>query len=329
MRNKSHWTNIVHLFRTGRPLNPVIELNNLTKVYKGNVLAVNKLSFKVSRGSILGFVGPNGAGKTTTIRMLIGLLKPTTGSASVNGYDVKTELSMVKKSIGYLPQDFGLYSFMKVEEYLDYVSKFYPITIGQEKLQQDAMETVGLTHLSNRRIRTLSTGEKQRLGIAQAILHNPDIIFLDEPTSSLDPIGRQEVYQVLSKLIEEDKTIFISSHILAELVKVITDLVIIKNGSLLFSGSVKELLSQYAQRQQRQFRLSFDFLDEDLLAHIQDTSYVQYITRLSNNEILVEVDNVKQAKIELIKLIADSDSVLNTFSSTNKDLEKIIINLIA
>lgn len=307
----------------------MIELNNLTKVYKGNILAANKLTFKVSRGTILGFVGPNGAGKTTTIRMLIGLLKPTAGTASVNGYDVRTELSKVKKSIGYLPQDFGLYPFMKVEEYLDFVCKFYPIITERKKLRQQALETVGLTHLSNRRIRTLSTGEKQRLGIAQAIFHNPDIIFLDEPTSSLDPIGRQEVYQVLSKLIKEGKTIFISSHILAELVKVITDLVIIKSGSLLFSGSVKELLSKYAQRQQRQFRLSFDLLDEDLLVHIRGASCVQHITMLSSNEILVEVDDIKQAKTELIKLIANSNSVLNTFSSTNEDLEKIIINLIA
>lgn len=309
-------------------MNAVIELNNLTKVYKGNILAVNKLSFKVSKGSILGFVGPNGAGKTTTIRMLIGLLKPTTGTARVNGYDVKTELSEVKKSIGYLPQDFGLYSFMKVEEYLDFVCKFYSIITERKKLQQQVLETVGLLHLFNRRIRTLSTGEKQRLGIAQAILHNPDIIFLDEPTSSLDPIGRQEVYQVLTRLIKEGKTIFISSHILAELVKVITDLVIIKSGSLLFSGSVKKLISQYAQRQQRQFRLCFDLLDEDLLAHIQGASWVQHITRLSNNEIVVEVDDVKQAKLELIQLIANSNSVLNTFSSTNEDIEKIIINLI-
>jgi len=310
-------------------LKPVIELNNLTKVYKGNILAANKLTFKVSRGTILGFVGPNGAGKTTTIRMLIGLLKPTAGTASVNGYDVRTELSKVKKSIGYLPQDFGLYPFMKVEEYLDFVCKFYSITTERKKLRQQALETVGLTHISNRRIRTLSTGEKQRLGIAQAILHNPDIIFLDEPTSSLDPIGRQEVYQVLTKLIKEGKTIFISSHILAELVKVITDLVIIKNGSLIFSGSIPELLSKYAQQQQRQFRLCFDLLDKDLLAHIQDASCVQQITMLSSNEMLIEVGDIKQAKIELIKLIADSKSVLNTFSSTNEDLEKIIINLIA
>ncbi|MFQ5819969.1 MAG: ABC transporter ATP-binding protein [Candidatus Heimdallarchaeota archaeon] len=307
----------------------MIELNNLTKVYKGNVLAVNKLTFKVTRGTILGFVGPNGAGKTTTIRMLIGLLKPTAGTASVNGYDVNSELSNVKDCIGYLPQEFGLYPFMKVDEYLDFVSKLYTIATERKELQQQALETVGLNHLSNRRIRTLSTGEKQRLGIAQAIFHNPDIIFLDEPTSSLDPIGRQEVYQVLTRLIKEGKTIFISSHILAELVKVITDLVIIKSGSLLFSGSVNELLSKYAQRQQRQFRLSFDLLDEVLLAHIRDASCVQYITRLSSNEILVGVDDVKQAKIELIRLIANSNSVLNTFSSTNEDLEEIIINLIA
>lgn len=310
-------------------MNAVIELNNLTKVYKGNVLAVNKLTFKVTRGTILGFVGPNGAGKTTTIRMLIGLLKPTAGTASVNGYDVNSELSNVKDCIGYLPQEFGLYPFMKVDEYLDFVSKLYTIATERKELQQQALETVGLNHLSNRRIRTLSTGEKQRLGIAQAIFHNPDIIFLDEPTSSLDPIGRQEVYQVLTRLIKEGKTIFISSHILAELVKVITDLVIIKSGSLLFSGSVNELLSKYAQRQQRQFRLSFDLLDEVLLAHIRDASCVQYITRLSSNEILVGVDDVKQAKIELIRLIANSNSVLNTFSSTNEDLEEIIINLIA
>lgn len=310
-------------------MNAVIELNNLTKVYKGNILAVNKLTFKVTRGTILGFVGPNGAGKTTTIRMLIGLLKPTAGTASVNGYDVKSELSKVKECIGYLPQDFGLYPFMKVDEYLDFVGKLYTIATERKELQQQAMETVGLNHLSNRRIKTLSTGEKQRLGIAQAILHNPDIIFLDEPTSSLDPIGRQEVYQVLTRLIKEGKTIFISSHILAELVKVITDLVIIKSGDLIFSGSVKELLSKYTQRLQRQFRLSFDLLDEDLLAHIRSASCVQHITMLSSNEILVEVDDVNQAKSELIKLIANSNSVLNTFSSTNEDIEKIIINLIA
>jgi ABC-2 type transport system ATP-binding protein len=294
------------------------------------VLAVNNLTFNVEKGSILGFVGPNGAGKTTTIRILTGLLNPTSGSAWINGYDVKTQLSKVKRSIGYLPQDFGLYDYMRVYEYLDLIGKMYGIRSGRKEIYSQILETVGLDHLTKRKIATLSTGEKQRLGIAQTIVHDPEIIFLDEPTSSLDPIGRREVYQVLRKLIREGKTVFISSHILAELAKIITDVVVIKEGNLLFSGSVKELLAKDSSLAQKsQLKLSFEMLDEELIERIKKSSGIKSVSKITNTEILIEVKDLEQAKINLIKLIANSNSILDTFTSTSGDLEDIILEMIA
>jgi ABC-2 type transport system ATP-binding protein len=294
------------------------------------VLAVNNLTFNVEKGSILGFVGPNGAGKTTTIRILTGLLNPTSGSAWINGYDVKTQLSKVKRSIGYLPQDFGLYDYMRVYEYLDLIGKMYEIRSGRKEIYSQILETVGLDHLTKRKIATLSTGEKQRLGIAQTIVHDPEIIFLDEPTSSLDPIGRREVYQVLRKLIREGKTVFISSHILAELAKIITDVVVIKEGNLLFSGSVKELLAKDSSLAQKsQLKLSFEMLDEELIERIKKSSGIKSVSKITNTEILIEVKDLEQAKINLIKLIANSNSILDTFTSTSGDLEDIILEMIA
>ena len=308
----------------------VIELNGLTKSYGGKVLAVNNLTFSVDKGAILGFVGPNGAGKTTTIRMLTGLLNPTSGSAWINGYDVETQLSKVKRSIGYLPQDFGLYEYMSVYEYLDLVGKMYGIRSGRKEAYSRTLETVGLDHLSKRKIATLSTGEKQRLGIAQTIVHDPEIIFLDEPTSSLDPIGRREAYQVLSKMTLEGKTVFISSHILAELTKVITNVVVITEGNLLFSGSVKALLSKASRPDQRsQLKLSFRKLDERLVERIKKSPWIENVSRLTNSELSVEVRDPEQARIDLVKLIASSDSILDSFTSTSGDLEGVILDMIS
>jgi len=224
----------------------MIEIKGLTKKF-GDLVAVNDLTFCIERGDAFGFVGPNGAGKTTTIKMLATLLLPDNGTATVNGHDVLKEPEAVRACIGYMPDFFGVYDDMKVWEYLDFFAAAYRVPAQKRpQLISDVLDLTDLGHKRDDYVDALSRGMKQRLCLAKTLVHDPDVLLLDEPASGLDPRARIEIRELLQELVKMDKTILISSHILPELAELCNKVAIIEGGKLVLAGDVKEISSQLA-----------------------------------------------------------------------------------
>jgi ABC-2 type transport system ATP-binding protein len=221
----------------------VVETKNLTKTY-GAFTALNDLSIHVNRGQILGFIGPNGAGKTTTIKILVGLSKPTSGSATIAGVDCSQNASKIKQLVGYMPDKFGSYDNMRVHEYLDFFGAIFGIPGKVRKARiQEVMETTNTTYMQDRYVESLSHGMQQRVGIARTLLHNPEVLILDEPANGLDPKARIEMRQLLLQLAAQGKTLIVTSHILPELSRICNVVAIVTAGKLRAFGSVDEVMS--------------------------------------------------------------------------------------
>jgi len=225
----------------------IIETENLTKVYDGT-RAVDHLNLRVKRGSVFGFLGPNGAGKTTTILLLLGLIQPTEGKAYVAGIDVQEKPVEVKKISGFMPAESSPYPTLSALENLLYFAKFYRIPREEaEKRAKELLELVGLSDAANKKVGAFSTGMKQRLLLAQALINDPEVLFLDEPTNGLDPKGAVELRELVRDLKKEGKTIFFSSHILPEVEEVSDEIGIISSGKLLISGSQEEIKRKFIE----------------------------------------------------------------------------------
>lgn len=222
----------------------MIEIRGLTKRY-GQLTAVDNLWLTVERGDAMGFIGPNGAGKTTTIRMLATLLKPDAGTAIVGGHDIHKEPVVVRGMLGYMPDFFGVYEDMMVWEYLDFFAAAHRVPRSKRPgLIGDVLELTDLGHRRDDSVNSLSRGMKQRLCLAKTLVHDPDVLLLDEPASGLDPRARMEVRELLRELCKLEKTLLISSHILPELAGLCNKIAIIEEGKLVTSGSVDEIHTQ-------------------------------------------------------------------------------------
>jgi ABC-2 type transport system ATP-binding protein len=220
-----------------------INVSNLTKYY-GNNLAVDNISFEVSRGEILGFLGPNGAGKTTTMKIVTTYMPPTSGTVKVDGLDVEEKSLEVRKKIGYLPELNPLYNDMTATEYLDYVAALDGIPQDKIRKRRNEMINVcGLENMRDREIGALSKGYRQRVGLAQAMINDPEIIILDEPTSGLDPNQIIEIRNLIKKLGKQ-KTVILSTHILSEVQATCSRVIIINKGKIVADGAVEELQSR-------------------------------------------------------------------------------------
>ena len=225
-----------------------VETFGLTRHY-GNLTALNQLDLTVHRGDLFGFIGSNGAGKTTTLRILSTFLSPSIGTARVLGHDVVREANQVRRILGYMPDFFGVYKDMEVTEYLDFFAACYRIGAARrEKTISDVLELVGLSEKKGSLIGALSRGMQQRIGLARVLVHDPEILLLDEPASGLDPRARIEMMAILQELQRLGKTILISSHILSELQSLCNRVAIIEKGSLIYSGPVQGVQDQFAQK---------------------------------------------------------------------------------
>lgn len=223
---------------------PAVHTTQLTRVY-GNMVALNNLNLTVNRGDLFGFIGSNGAGKTTTLRILATFLTPSSGRADVLGHDVVKDADAVRHIIGYMPDFFGVYKDMEVTEYLDFFGACYKIPSGKrEKTVTDVLELVGLSEKKGALIGALSRGMQQRLGLARVLIHDPQLLLLDEPASGLDPRARIEMMAILQELQRMGKTIIISSHILSELQTLCNRVAIIEKGKLIYSGPVQGVHTQ-------------------------------------------------------------------------------------
>ncbi len=227
----------------------MIEVQNLTKQY-GEITAVNGISFRVERGEILGLLGPNGAGKSTTMKILTGFLPATSGQALVAGHNVATESLQARRHIGYMPENTPLYPNMTVRRYLTFMASLKGVTARERsRAVAAAMESTGTTHVANRLIKHLSKGYRQRVGLAQAIVSDPDILILDEPTIGLDPTQIIEIRHLISAMAQR-RTVILSSHILPEVSEVCERVVIINRGQVVASETTKGLARQLQKTQQ-------------------------------------------------------------------------------
>jgi ABC-2 type transport system ATP-binding protein len=227
---------------------PVVVTKNLTKRY-GGFVALDNLTINIDRGQILGFIGPNGAGKTTTIKILVGLSRPTSGTATIAGVDCALDSSRIKKMVGYMPDVFGAYENMRVREYLDFFGASFKIPRKQRMIRiEEVMETTGSSYMKDLFVESLSHGMKQRVAIARTLLHNPEVLILDEPANGLDPNARIEMREILLKLASMGKTLIVTSHILPELSRICNTVAIITQGKLRAFGTLDQIMRNLRQR---------------------------------------------------------------------------------
>ncbi len=226
----------------------MLEINNLIKQY-GKFKAVDDLNLSIEPGTVFGFVGPNGAGKTTTMKIMSGLLTASSGSVFINGIDVTKSPEKLREKIGYMPDFFGVYDNLKVDEYMDFYAGTYYIPYDRRKdIIDNLLELVDLTDKKQSYVDSLSRGMKQRLCLARSLVHDPDILILDEPASGLDPRARIEMKEVLKQLKTLGKTIIISSHILPELAEMCSQIGIINKGKLVVQGAINDIMRDLSKK---------------------------------------------------------------------------------
>lgn len=305
-----------------------IRCEGLSKRF-GEVEALIDLNLEIPAGSVFGFLGRNGAGKTTAMRLLTGLAHPTAGRAWLAGVETTNGDSVARVRFGYLPQDPAFYSWMTAFEYLDYVLSLFQKPYKERKGSiAEVLEQVGLQKAARRRIGGFSGGMQQRLGIAQALVHNPPVLLLDEPTSSLDPAGRYELLDLIDRLGAE-RTVFLSSHILADVERVCDTIGVIHEGRLLFVSDRKELMERY---ETNIVHLEFEDDGLDHLAGFSDfLSGLPWVANVhrDKNSIRIAVKNVAMAKSDLIPLIAERRLLLNRYEWVRPTLEEIFLQVSA
>ena len=308
---------------------PVVVINNLTKKY-GDLLALKDLSISVDRGRILGFIGPNGAGKTTTIKILVGQARPTSGSASIAGADCVRESKKIKRLVGYMPDRFGTYDNMRVHEYLDFFGAAFSIPRSKRiKRISQVMDVTGCTYMKDRFVESLSHGMKQRVGIARTLLHDPDVLILDEPSQGLDPKARIEMRELLLQLAGMGKTLIVTSHILPELSRICDQLAIITRGRLRAFGTQDEIMRMVTQQR---------MMEVQLLSAAQASQVVDVVRRhveadteitASPAEAIVRFRTSRSDK-ELKELLADLIGVgldVSQFREVQMDLEDTFLSI--
>mgnify|MGYP001094575594 FL=1 len=306
----------------------IIETRGLTKKY-GRITALSEMDLTVEEGAIFGFVGPNGAGKTTTMRILATVLRPTAGEAWVAGHSVLTQRREVRRVIGYMPDFFGVYGDMKVWEYLDFFAACYEIPAGTRRhLTDELLELVDLSHRRDDYVDTLSRGMKQRLCLARALAHDPLVLILDEPASGLDPRARIEIRALLRELRAMGKTIFVSSHILADIEEICTHIGIIEAGQLVAAGTLAEMRQRIYT--QHIVRVKLTSLVEEAQAWLAGHPAVLQVEQLTDNDgnmLRATVAGDEESLVRLLReLIGAGFPVLAFYEETGK-LEDLFIRL--
>jgi ABC-2 type transport system ATP-binding protein len=313
-----------------KPIEPfVIETHALNKTFKG-VQALKSIDLTVKPHSIFGFLGPNGAGKTTTIKLLLGLSRPTGGSARVFGHDIRTDSVTIRKRIGYLAQDPRYDESLTARETLRFTAHFFfsgPKAAIEERID-DTLQLVGLEDKADRNIKGFSGGERQRLGIAQAQINYPDLLILDEPAASLDPMGRRDVLEVMERL-RKHSTIFYSTHILDDVQRVSDSVAILNHGELVAQAPIEELLNGSGGIV---YHLDLKGAAEGVSQNLRTLPWVLSITEQPVNGHIswrVAVKDEGTAEDQLLRLVLSNPAVkVSEFGREKYDLEEVFMNLV-
>lgn len=302
----------------------LLYINNLTKKY-GSFTAVRQLSLHIPEGDLFGFVGPNGAGKTTTIRMVCGLLRATSGSIKIGNVKGAVGSKEMKRMIGYVPDFFGVYDNLKVREYMDLYGSMYGMYSRDiAKLTNDLLELVNLSDKKEDYVDTLSRGMKQRLCVARALLHNPKLLLLDEPSSGLDPRARVEMKELLKNLHSMGKTILISSHILSELSEMCTSIGIMNHGQLITAGRIEEIMYQISGGRRIHIQISSGM--ETAVRMLQEHAGVA-VESVRENEVIITNSGTDEEISVLIGELIQKKVVLTGFYKEEGNLESLFMQL--
>lgn len=300
----------------------MIELREFGKDY-GEFTAVESLDLKIEEGEMFGFIGPNGAGKSTSIRFLATLLRASRGDGSINGYSVSEDPMNVRRSVGYMPDAFGVYDGMKVWEFLDFFAVAYKIGRTQRKqVIKDVLELLDLTYKRDDFVNGLSRGMKQRLCLAKTLVHDPPVLILDEPASGLDPRARIEVKALLKELRRMGKTILISSHILTELADCCTSIGIIERGKLLMHGPIDEVYQRIRGNQVIEARLGENF--DAGLSIIRSNPEVRDV-QVDGTKIVIEFTSAEHNPAELLKSLINHNVEVINFGQKDPNLEDVFM----
>jgi ABC-2 type transport system ATP-binding protein len=300
----------------------MIELKNFRKEY-GEFVAVENLNLKIEAGEMFGFIGPNGAGKSTTIRFLATLLRATRGEGLVNGHSVTKDPIGVRRSVGYMPDNFGVYDGMKVWEFLDFFAVAYQVPRARRKaVLSDVLELLDLTHKRDDFVNGLSRGMKQRLCLAKTLVHDPPVLILDEPSSGLDPRARLEVKALLKELRKMGKTILISSHILTELADCCTSIGIIERGQLLLHGPIEKVYRQIQRNRTLEVRFAGELAAGVSL--IRSDPKVREVI-VDTRSCVVELEGGDADVQRLLRQLAAADVGLVSFADKEPTLEDVFM----
>ncbi|RMD48779.1 MAG: ABC transporter ATP-binding protein [Ignavibacteria bacterium] len=296
----------------------IIEVKGLTKKF-GNLTAVNSLDLNVYRGDVFGFLGPNGAGKSTTIRMLLSLIKPTKGKIKIFGMDLKHHRNEILARIGAIVEKPDLYKYLTAYKNLEILGRISGVDVSKKRIME-MLELVGLAERANSKVKTFSHGMKQRLGIAQALLHDPELIILDEPTTGLDPQGMKEIRDMILHLSQDKrKTIFLSSHILREVELIATRMIIINKGQTQVEGKVEDLLAS------DEMEVKVDIDEPDLaISAINESKWKNSLISSNKNQLVFKLNNDDVPKLN--KYLVLKNVTVRSFVPT-RSLEEYFLKI--
>ena len=303
----------------------MIKVENLTKKY-GELAALDGVSFEMREGEVIGALGPNGAGKTTLLRVLVTFLEPTAGKVTIDGLNINNPLHQqeIKSKIGYLPEHAPLYEDMTVAEYLRFVGKMQGINKSDlEEAVFSVIEKCGLEKKENQEISTLSKGYRQRLGIAQALIHDPKIVILDEPTTGLDPNQRIEIKNLI-KEIGKTKTVILSSHVLSEIQSTCSRVLIINKGKIVADGTPENLEAD--SRSQATINVEVDQIGQNLIPRLEEFEGINSI-EINVNRIIITTGLENDFRKDIAKIIIEEESGLLELTRKQVDLEDVFIEL--
>lgn len=302
----------------------MLKIKKLQKTF-GKYHALSDLKLEVPRGSLFGFVGPNGAGKTTTIKIICGLLMADSGTVEIDGCDICRETAQVKGMIGYVPDYFGVYDNLKVSEYMEFFASCYGLDGLKARTRiMTLLEQVGLEDRTDFYVDGLSRGMKQRLCLARALIHDPQLLILDEPTSGMDSRSRFDFKEIIRELHQQGKTILISSHLLSELSEVCTDLGIIDEGHMVLSGNMQEILERVDSS--RPLVITVNGKPERAMAILRSHPSVQTIS-VKERDIMVGFIGDSEDEAQLLQQLVDAEIPVCGFARVRGDLETLFMQI--
>jgi ABC-2 type transport system ATP-binding protein len=304
----------------------LITTEDLTRNF-GTLVAVDKLNIEIKEGDIYGFLGPNGAGKTTTIRMLSTLIKPTSGTACIMGHDVRTEPNRARRAIGIMPERPGFYEEMTGRKQLRFYGEFYKIPRSRlDPRIEDLMSRVGMKRFIDSAIKTYSHGMRKRLAIAQALLHEPRILILDEPSTGLDPAGVQEFRELIRSLNKEGYTIFLSSHVLPEIQQVCNRVGILRRGQLVAEDTIDNLRDQLVARSADRITVMATGIDDAILTSVRAIDGVANADR-SDWGLMVQAEQGSSVQAQVNEALVRGGAKVTGFTTLQPTLEDVFLDI--